>query len=87
MGLFSALGILCLNFSPLLSFQIAQKMIEQQLGDDLRQKIKDNGTYNNVSYYARFYSDEDHGTTHLAVLAKNGDAVSLTSSINYRFVQ
>ena len=45
-------------------------MIEQQLGDDLRQKIKDNGTYNNVSYYARFYSDEDHGTTHLAVLAK-----------------
>ena len=68
-------------------FQIAQKMIEQQLGDDLRQKIKDNGTYNNVSYYARFYSDEDHGTTHLAVLAKNGDAVSVTSSINYRFVQ
>ena len=87
MGLFSALGILCLNFSPLLSFQIAQKMIGQQLGDHLHKKIKDNGTYNNVSYYARFYSDEDHGTTHLAVLAKNGDAVSLTSSINYRFVQ
>ena len=62
-------------------------MIEQQLSDDLRQKIKDNGTYNNVSYYGRFYSDEDHGTTHLAVLAKNGDAVSVTSSINYRFVQ
>ena len=61
-------------------------MIEQQLGDDLRQEIKDNRTYNNVSYYASFYSDADYGTTHLAVLAENGDAVSVTSTINHRLV-
>ena len=61
-------------------------MIEQQLGDDLHQKIKDNRTYHNVSYYANFYSDADYGTTHLAVLAENGDAVSVTSTINYRLV-
>ena len=73
-------------FPPLRSFQIAQKMIEQQLGDDLRKKIKDNGTYNNVSYYTSSYSDADYGTTHLAVLAENGDAVSVTSTINYRLV-
>ena len=61
-------------------------MIEQQLGDDLHKKIKDNRTYHNVSYYASFYSDADYGTTHLAVLAENGDAVSVTSTINYRLV-
>ena len=61
-------------------------MIEQQFGDDLRREIKDNRTYNNLYYYARFYSDADYGTTHLAVLAKNGDAVSVTSTINYRLV-
>ena len=63
-------------------------MIQQQFGDDLRRKIKDDKTYNNVSYYAPepSYTDADYGTTHLAVLAKNGDAVSVTSTINYRFV-
>ena len=61
-------------------------MIQQQFGDDLRGKIKDNRTYNNVSFYAHSYSDADYGTTHLAVLAKNGDAVSVTSTINCRFV-
>ena len=61
-------------------------MIEQQLGDDLHQKIKDNRMYNNVSYYARSYSDADYGTKNVVVLAKNCDAVSLTSPINDRLV-
>ena len=73
-------------FSVLFS-QIAQKMIEQQLGDKLRKLIQDDQTQDSVSYYARFYSDADYGTTHLAVLAKNGDAVSVTSTINHRLVQ
>ena len=73
-------------FSVLFS-QIAQKMIEQQLGDKLRKLIQDDQTQDNVSYYARFYSDADYGTTHLAVLAKNGDAVSVTSTINHSLVQ
>jgi len=60
-------------------------MIEQQLGDDLRREIKDNRTFN-VSYYGSSYSDADYGTTHLAVLAENGDAVSVTSTINHRLV-
>ena len=67
--------------------QIAQEMLKQQLGDKLRKLIQDDGTHDNVSYYARFYSDADYGTTHLAVLAKNGDAVSVTSTINYRLAK
>ena len=34
-------------------------MIHQQLGDDLRKEIKDDRTYNNVSYYGSSYSDAD----------------------------
>lgn len=46
-------------------------------------KIKDNSTSSNPrDYGAVFFNPEDHGTAHLSVLAENGDAVSVTSSIN-----
>ena len=64
--------------------QIAQHMLEQSLGDKLRQLIQDNRTFDNVSYYAQYFSDADYGTTHLSVLAENGDAVAVTTSINFR---
>ena len=37
----------------------------------------------------KFYGDaidktEEQGTTHVSVLAKNGDAVSVTSSLNFK---
>ena len=67
--------------------QIAQKMLKQQLGDKLRTRIKDDRTYDSVSHYAQYFSDADYGTTHLAILAENGDAVSVTSTINYRLVK
>ena len=45
-------------------------------------------TFNNPEHYSnepvRMVSD-DHGTTHISVLAPNGDAVSVTSTINYLF--
>ena len=67
--------------------QIAKKMLKQPLGAKLRTGIKDYRTYKSVSYYAQHFSDADYGTTHLSVLAKNGDAVSVTSTINYRLVK
>ena len=68
------------NVSP----QVAREMLNQTTGDRLRHKIWDNMTHNNVSYYARSFSDADYGTTHVAVLAPNGDAVSVTTTINRR---
>ncbi|XP_068748177.1 glutathione hydrolase 1 proenzyme-like [Montipora capricornis] len=65
--------------------KVAMEMIDQKLGDSLRQRIQDNSTHHNVSYYARFYSHADYGTTHVSVLAENGDAVAVTTSINFRF--
>ena len=66
--------------------QTAQQMLKQQLGENLRKRIQDRA-HDNVSYYAQFFSDADYGTTHLAILAENGDAVSVTSTINYRLVK
>ena len=61
-------------------------MLEPELGDTLRQKIWDNKTYTDVSYYADSFSNADYGTTHVAVLDQYGDAVSVTSTINMRLV-
>ncbi|KAJ7387662.1 hypothetical protein OS493_001000 [Desmophyllum pertusum] len=65
--------------------KVAKEMLKQETGDRIRRKIRDSMTYKNVSYYADSFSDADYGTTHLAVLAANGDAVSVTTTINMRF--
>jgi gamma-glutamyltranspeptidase/glutathione hydrolase/leukotriene-C4 hydrolase len=49
----------------------------------IRQKIEDNRTYSDPQHYgAVYYSADDHGTAHLSVLAPNGDAASITSTVN-----
>ncbi|XP_015755869.1 PREDICTED: gamma-glutamyltranspeptidase 1-like isoform X3 [Acropora digitifera] len=65
--------------------EFAKKMLNQRLGELLRQKIQDDRTHYDVSYYAKYFSHADYGTTHISVLAENGNAVAVTSSINMRF--
>jgi gamma-glutamyltranspeptidase/glutathione hydrolase/leukotriene-C4 hydrolase len=61
---------------------VINKMTSPAFTEELRQKINDHKIHN-VSYYGGFYSDwNDHGTTHLSVLSKEGDAVAVTSTIN-----
>ena len=47
------------------------------------QKINDSYTVNNASFYgADYITPIDHGTAHTSVLAPNGDAVAVTSTVN-----
>ena len=47
------------------------------------EKISDSSTVNDIGHYGGvFYSPEDHGTAQISVLAPNGDAVSVTSTVN-----
>uniref|UniRef100_A0A672KID2 Gamma-glutamyltranspeptidase 1-like n=1 Tax=Sinocyclocheilus grahami TaxID=75366 RepID=A0A672KID2_SINGR len=55
----------------------------KSLADNIRSKIKDD--LKQSSYYEQEDSDgvpDDHGTSHLSVLAEDGSAVAVTSSIN-----
>ncbi|KAF5293555.1 hypothetical protein FQA39_LY03040 [Lamprigera yunnana] len=69
------------NISTLL-----KDLTSDEYAEMIRMKINDNKTYNNASYYGGvFYNKEDHGTAHMSVLAANGDAVSVTSTVNLYF--
>ena len=57
-------------------------MTSTSYGTQYRLKITDDETHN-ISYYgAEMVPPTDKGTTHLSIYAANGDAVSLTSTIN-----
>ena len=48
----------------------------------VRAKITQDGTHND-SYYNVTPSSDRYGTTHVSVLAEDGSAVSVTSTINH----
>lgn len=51
---------------------------------DIRKAIWDNKTFTDPEYYGAVSTNiEDHGTAHVCILAPNGDAVSVTSTINF----
>ncbi|XP_069703109.1 scoloptoxin SSD14-like [Periplaneta americana] len=71
-------------------FVFIEKFIEdlqrEKYAYDIRRKIKDNWTSQDPLYYGAVGAFRtDHGTAHISVLAPNGDAVSVTSSINFFF--
>lgn len=65
--------------------KVINDMIDLKIGQELRQKIMEK-PYPNQTYYGGFYQQtKDQGTTHVSILAENGDAVSVTDTINYAF--
>ncbi|XP_023218594.1 glutathione hydrolase 1 proenzyme-like isoform X2 [Centruroides sculpturatus] len=63
--------------------QTVQKLLSKGFADETRARIKNNKISHNPEYYGlRFRKSEDGGTAHLSVIAPNGDAVSVTSTVN-----
>ena len=59
-------------------------MLLNSTADSMRSRIQDNTTHD-PSYYQDpkiYHVPSDFGTSHLCVLAPNGDAVAATSTIN-----
>ena len=59
-------------------------MLDPELGDDLRKKIRNKTNQNGAYYDADSFSNADYGTTHVAVMDQYGNAVSVTSTINMK---
>ena len=61
-------------------------MLNVSTAESMFSRIDDNQTHDPDYYMEPFLSRvaaHDHGTAHLSVLDENGDAVSLTSTINF----
>nr|XP_012235938.1 PREDICTED: gamma-glutamyltranspeptidase 1-like [Linepithema humile] len=67
--------------------EITKNLTSKDFARAIRKKISDNRTWHDPRHYGCSIGAgvEDHGTAHVSVLAQNGDAVSITSTINYYF--
>lgn len=64
--------------------QLIQNVTRPEYGTVIRLQINDTHTNNDsTAYGADTYNHPDAGTAHISIIAPNGDAVSVTSSINY----
>jgi gamma-glutamyltranspeptidase len=60
-----------------------KQVLDVEYNREIYKNITDNFTQN-VSYYGGYEFVRDEGSTsHLSVVAANGDTVSITGSINY----
>ena len=63
--------------------ELVKNMTSPEWGLEAFKKIDNDKTFNDAAYYGgEFFNKEDHGTAHVSVLAPNGDAVSVTSTVN-----
>ena len=62
-------------------------MLNEETAVSAYHSINDSFTVNEASFYnVSSLTPDDHGTAHVSIIAPNGDAVSVSSSINYGLV-
>lgn len=64
--------------------EVERNLTNRQYAEDIRQRQhSDASTSQDYRFYGANYAGvEDHGTAHVSVLAPNGDAVAVTSTVN-----
>lgn len=67
---------------PLSLWQFIQNITSKDYADMILQKITDNTTQQESYYEPEFYLPNNHGTSHVSVMAEDGSAVAATSTIN-----
>jgi gamma-glutamyltranspeptidase/glutathione hydrolase/leukotriene-C4 hydrolase len=64
-------------------FKLLKQLTSKDYAEAIRKNISDSMTWQDPQHYgAEVIVPEDHGTAQVSVLAPNGDAVSVTSTIN-----
>lgn len=57
-----------------------------EYAESIRKKIDDTKTYSSFEHYgAEFRNKTEYGTSHVSIVSTNGDAISVTTSINYYY--
>ena len=63
--------------------EVVKNLTSTKFATEIRNKIEDDKTYQDYKHYgANFSSQMDHGTAHINILAANGDAIAVTTTIN-----
>lgn len=66
--------------------KLIRDLTSLEYAEKIRLKIDDSITHNDIDFYGgSSIAVEDHGTAHMSILAPNGDAISVTSTINNIF--
>ncbi|KAK8740381.1 hypothetical protein OTU49_002886 [Cherax quadricarinatus] len=66
--------------------ELTHNLTSDAFAKSIRSQIKDNRTFQDPEHYGAVTAvDNDHGTAQFSLLAPNGDAVSVTSTINLYF--
>lgn len=65
--------------------ELMANLTSMQWGETIRRQIDESGTHADGKHYGAEVVEEarSHGTAHISIIAPNGDAVSVTSSINF----
>ena len=68
---------------PLYPFQWIETLTDPAFADGIREKIQDNVTFSDIEYYdPAFDIKTDSGTSHVSVVAPDGGAVGITTTLN-----